>query len=400
MEEKNTEQKREDSPKVEIIKEDLPNNNIENKNTPQETKKPKKRIKWGSLITVVVILLLIAIYFIPFGSSGSLFTKTKNAFTGSAIKDVSLQEKDPNAVLAMVNQEKITQSDLDLAYEDIPLSARSSIDESTFLQEVLIPGRVIRQEADSLGINTNNKSISEIRNAILTEKTKDITASNTEITNSLNNVKKQVQESSDLQFEEVLSQQGITLDQLKENLAHRIKLAKYFNISVTEDEINSFFEESQDQLNIPEQRKASHILICFEGKTNCKSNYTEEAARNLINEIKTKLDNSENFSELAKEYSSDGTAQNGGDLGYFAKEQMVPEFGDTTFSLEKGQISDVIETDFGFHLIKLDDLKEGKVAVLSNLHDQIEDYLTNQKITEKTQEYIDELVNKSDIETF
>jgi len=102
--------------------------------------------------------------------------------------------------------------------------------------------------------------------------------------------------------------------------------------------------------------QASHILICWQGTTRCESEINQDEALAQINEIKEKA-HADNFEALAKEYSTDPTAQaNGGDLGWFSSGQMVPEFEEPAFAMQNGEISDVIETQFGYHLIlKIDE---------------------------------------------
>jgi len=72
----------------------------------------------------------------------------------------------------------------------------------------------------------------------------------------------------------------------------------------------------------------------------------------LAQELKTKIAKGESFANLAKEYSTDGSKKRGGDLGYFSRGMMVPEFEKAAFALEKGQVSDIVKTQFGYHIIK------------------------------------------------
>ncbi len=110
-----------------------------------------------------------------------------------------------------------------------------------------------------------------------------------------------------------------------------------------------YYENNKEKYVHKEQVRASHILIKIDKKT------TEQAAKAKIEEIKKELDKGADFAELAKKYSQDGSASNGGDLGFFGKGQMVPEFEKAAFSLKKGEISNPVKTQFGFHLIKVTD---------------------------------------------
>ncbi|OGY42196.1 MAG: protein-export membrane protein SecD [Candidatus Buchananbacteria bacterium RBG_13_39_9] len=104
--------------------------------------------------------------------------------------------------------------------------------------------------------------------------------------------------------------------------------------------------------------KASHLLICYKGAERCDKDTSKEDARKKIEELKSQA-TAENFAELVKANSTEpGASESAGDLGYFSRGQMVKEFEDAVFSMETGSISDVIETQFGFHLIYKSDQKQ------------------------------------------
>jgi len=99
---------------------------------------------------------------------------------------------------------------------------------------------------------------------------------------------------------------------------------------------------------------------------------TEDEAKAILAEIKKGTD----FSELAKQKSKDpGAAAEGGDLGYFTKEQMVPEFAEVAFKLEKGQVSDPVKTQFGWHIIKVEDKRAKPVPTFEQVKDQVSTYV-------------------------
>ncbi len=119
---------------------------------------------------------------------------------------------------------------------------------------------------------------------------------------------------------------------------------------VTDKEIKTYYDENKDMLVSPAQIRASHILVEDAKHT--------EAGRTSIEAIKAKIDSGKStFAEMAKENNPDSTAQTGGDLGWFGKGQMVPEFENAAFALKKNEMSDVVETQYGYHLILLTDKK-------------------------------------------
>jgi len=101
-----------------------------------------------------------------------------------------------------------------------------------------------------------------------------------------------------------------------------------------------------------EKVSASHILLMHEGSARSSATRTKDEALELVNDLKTQLADGADFAELAKEHSDCPSGKDGGDLGTFGKGQMVKEFQDATFSMDEGEVSDVVETDFGYHLIK------------------------------------------------
>ncbi|MBM4761121.1 hypothetical protein GNT69_02325 [Bacillus sp. B15-48] len=131
--------------------------------------------------------------------------------------------------------------------------------------------------------------------------------------------------------------------------------------------MKTYFEENKELYKEPEQVEASHILV------------EDEAA---ASEVKEKLNTGEDFVELAMEYSTDtSNAENGGELGLFSKGTMVEEFENAAFSMNKGEISDPVKTDYGYHIIKVMDKKEAKEAAFEEYKEEIEQILFEQKIS-------------------
>jgi peptidyl-prolyl cis-trans isomerase D len=129
---------------------------------------------------------------------------------------------------------------------------------------------------------------------------------------------------------------------------------------VSDDEIKARLEEEQEALNETANRRASHILVEVNDDRN------DQEAYERISEALAKLESGENFSTLAKAYSDDpGSAESGGDLGFAGKGDYVPEFEEALFSMEKGDVSEPILTEFGYHVIKLVDIAATKQLKLS-----------------------------------
>ncbi len=122
-------------------------------------------------------------------------------------------------------------------------------------------------------------------------------------------------------------------------------------------------EEQKDKKEV----KASHLLVCFKGKKNCNKDRTKEQAKKLIEEIKSKI-NTRNFEKLVAKYSDEpGAKDRKGDLGWFTKGRMVKPFEDAVFSMKKNTISDIVETEFGFHLIYKKDERNLKTFIIDRI---------------------------------
>lgn len=179
-----------------------------------------------------------------------------------------------------------------------------------------------------------------------------------------------------------LTEESIRED-LREGLELEILVKPY--VTITDEEINTYFEENKESLNQGEEVKASHILV-----------ETEEEA----NEIKEKLNQGEDFAELAKEHSFDGSSTAGGDLGYFGRGEMVKEFEDVAFSLDIDQISDPVQSEFGYHIIKVVDKTEAKEASLEDSREDVEEALFQDKLQAAYSEWYAEMLEKHSIENY
>ncbi len=184
------------------------------------------------------------------------------------------------------------------------------------------------------------------------------------------------------------------LDQEEEFLEHmeriRIDQLKQYAIEtalresmVTDDEISAYYEEHHDRYRQAEKIQASHILV-----------EDESLAMDILAQIEGGLP----FDEAAGEFSQCPSAQQGGDLGVFERGQMVPEFEEAAFALQVGEVSGVVETQFGFHIIKLFDRQSEGIRPLEEVRMQIERELQGEKLEELYYQTLDNLKERYEVE--
>lgn len=172
-------------------------------------------------------------------------------------------------------------------------------------------------------------------------------------------------------FNEYLKAMDISEDYFKEIYKQEMIISKLIDevITVEDNEIEEFHKANLDNFI---EVKARHILV-----------KTEEEAKEIIEELK----NGRDFIELAKEKSTGPSGPDGGDLGYFGKGRMVPEFEKAAFALEPGEISDVVQTSFGYHVIKVEDKRDTFKEVLATNKDAIIQAIKNEKFSLKLENW-------------
>ena len=169
-------------------------------------------------------------------------------------------------------------------------------------------------------------------------------------------------------------------------------------INITDRDIQEYYKAHKDEYTVPEKVRARHILIRVPKDA---PDAQKEEARKRAEELLQRLRAGENFEKLAKEYSEDpGTKDRGGDLGYFSRGRMVKPFEDTAFSLEPGQISDVVETRYGFHIIKVEDKKPAEVLPLERVRERIRKKLHEDFRKAKVKELIDRAMEEAGVEIY
>ncbi|RPJ83859.1 MAG: peptidylprolyl isomerase, partial [Acidobacteria bacterium] len=167
-------------------------------------------------------------------------------------------------------------------------------------------------------------------------------------------------------------------------------------VTVGDKEIGEFYQKNPDRFQEPEAVHTAHILIRVpENADEAARTKARSDAGKVLAELKKK---GADFAALAKKYSQDSSAVNGGDLGFVAKGQTVPAFENAAFALQQNQVSAVVESPFGFHIIKAMERRPGRKVPLEEVKAQVGQFLTQEQMQEKTQAYVEKLKAKGKVE--
>ena len=201
-------------------------------------------------------------------------------------------------------------------------------------------------------------------------------------------------------LEEALDANDIDFNEWKEDLRSQMLVGKLVEektadvADATLAEVATFYQENIDSFKTPETVTASHILIAF---TEEDTDETKAEKKAELAALKTQIDAGASFEELAGSHSDCPSSQRGGALGTFGRGQMVPKFEEVAFSIDIGTVSDIVETRFGYHLIKAADHQPAGVRPLSEVTEQLTGYLTGQKKQEAMLAYIETLKESASI---
>lgn len=162
-------------------------------------------------------------------------------------------------------------------------------------------------------------------------------------------------------------------------------------IDVKDEMLRARYESQKINYTTPEERKASHILIRVKKDAPKEK---DEAAKKTAEELLKRIRSGEDFAELAKKASNDpGSASKGGDLGFFGKGAMVPAFEDAAFKMKKGEVSDLVRSPFGYHIIKLTDIRGGEVQPFAKVKEKIRKEIQTERADQRFYDMADQLAN-------
>jgi peptidyl-prolyl cis-trans isomerase C len=206
---------------------------------------------------------------------------------------------------------------------------------------------------------------------------------------------------SEQAFTEALQQRNMDVKQLTSDTRSDLTVGKLVDAEAaavpgaSEQETRAFYDQNPEQFKQPEMVRASHILARVEPNATAES---KGQIRSKMDGILKQLRGGADFAELARKHSEDGSAENGGDLSYFGPGQMVPAFEEAAFALKSGQTSGLVETQFGYHIIKVTDRRPGRTVPYDEVRPKIAEYLQQEQQREKADALVSRLRAKAKIE--
>ena len=199
----------------------------------------------------------------------------------------------------------------------------------------------------------------------------------------------------------MLEAEGKSLETYKNVIRDQILVSKITRfelgsrMTISERKIAKYYHDNQKEFWESSQVRVKHILILFEKDASEK---IRKKKNKQIKKILAELKEGKDFAEAAKEYSEDVSASLGGDVGFVKKGQMVPEFEKAVFRLKEGEISDVVETEYGYHIIKAEEIQKGRTIPFKEVKNKIKDILLVSKQESAYKAWMNELRESAFIE--
>ncbi|MGA3085510.1 MAG: peptidylprolyl isomerase [Thermodesulfobacteriota bacterium] len=169
-------------------------------------------------------------------------------------------------------------------------------------------------------------------------------------------------------------------------------------ITINDDKARSYYKDHIEVFKTPEMIRARHILIKTEASA---TDEEKKKAKAKAEEVLAKIKKGEDFSKLASEVSNDpGTKDKGGDLDFFPKGTMVPAFEEVAFSLKPGEVSGIVETEYGYHLIKMEEKKDAHLEPYENIKDKVKDQALQEMRKAAVTEFVDNAMKNARVEVY
>lgn len=287
-------------------------------------------------------------------------------------------------VLARVNGESVTRKEI----EEVVLSLESRAG-----------GSLPAEQRDRVYRDLIDRAVG-YKLLMQEAKARKVDVSDAEVEAKIDEVRKQFP--SEELFKQALASRSLTLDRMKSEARQELAIYRLIEseisgkVAVKPEQVEDFYKKNPDQFKEPERVRASHILISVPENADAAAKaQAKTKAEKVLKDVKAGKD----FAALARQHSQDpGSAVNGGDLGFFQQGQMVGPFNDVAFSLEPGATSDLVETQFGYHIIRVVEKNPGRTVPLDEVRPKLEQYLEDQNKETQTEAFVKSLRAKGKVE--
>ncbi len=361
------------------------------------------------------LLICLSIFFAVLGSSCGRKTPDKadpnklEPSPSSIETETDANEAEPNAAVEITTDAiAVTVNGIDITEAELEKTMKPQLD-AVARQSSNLPPAFIEQYKKQV----KPRILSQlIRGQLLNEKVKEanIVITDEEVINQIKKLLSEQQEPLSIEeFKKKSEERGIDFEYLKDDIRKKLSYQKLMTtlwegkINATEEDARKYYDENIKRFETPEQIAASHILIKPEpidpnsndpNEAQAKAQATAKAkTEDLLKQIKDGAD----FAELAKAHSACPSAKEGGDLGFFPRGQMTPHFEKAAFELELGQISDVVETSYGYHIITNTGHKDASVIPFDEVKNSIVIQLVKKQQNEFAENYMESLTEAADI---
>ncbi|MGV8074016.1 MAG: peptidylprolyl isomerase [Syntrophobacteraceae bacterium] len=307
--------------------------------------------------------------------------------TAPAVKSLAADSAGGERKVATVNGTVITQGQIDK-------------ESSRFEQQMSMRGGGEQASMDPAEVKKTVLDGLVARELLIQQSKKSgVTVADAEVDEHMSTLKKRFPTEAD--FTNTLAKMNLSEADLKSQYRQDMMVKKTIDqevtskVTVTGEETKAFYDGNPEVFKTPEVVRASHILV----KVDSKATDAEKAkAKEKIEKIQARIKKGEDFAVVAKETSECPSSAQGGDLDFFQRGQMVKPFEDAAFAMKAGDTSGVVETEFGYHIIKVTDKKSPGVASYEEMKDKIEQHLKQQKTGQQLTQYVDQLKSSAKIE--
>jgi len=318
----------------------------------------------------VLLLFSLCVFIIAILPAGAAEQQAATAGKAAMVNGVVIPEEEVNRGLHYQQQRLLATTGMAIRPDMMPEARRMVLEE-------LIDRELLYQQSRKKGVVIEDAQVNE----------------------ELDRLKKQYP--SEQAFRDSLTDNQLTESTVKAQIKTTMTVRKFVErefgaaIDVPESEAKAFYEKNPQYFTSPETVRLSQILI----KGDPKSDPSKKGdARKRMEDLQKRIQKGEDFSILAKDFSQDASAAQGGDMGALPRGRMPKAFDAAAFALKPGEVSNIVETELGFHLIKVHEKKPENMVPFKDAEEKIREHLANQKLRQRVNEFLDEVKKTAKIE--